>query len=72
MVLNFSHELEVAKMNMEHQRLAEQILTLEMQLHEENLAKNEAKKHVDNLTGQMYMLEQEIEKIRLTTRNELQ
>ncbi|XP_069696194.1 sodium channel and clathrin linker 1 isoform X2 [Periplaneta americana] len=70
--LHSSHELEVAKMNMEHQRLAEQILTLEMQLHEENLAKNEAKKHVDNLTGQMYMLEQEIEKIRLTTRNELQ
>jgi hypothetical protein len=61
-MLNFSHAVEIRKMNMERHFMEEQILGLQAQLEAENQAKNKTDGHVQKLVKQAHFLEQELER----------
>jgi hypothetical protein len=59
-MLNFSHALEIRKMNMEHHFMEEQILGLQAQLEAENRAKTGG--HVEKQVERDQLLKQELER----------
>jgi hypothetical protein len=61
-MLNFSHALEIRKINTERHFMEEQILGLQAQVEAENRAKKKTGGHVEKLVERAHFLEQELER----------
>jgi len=69
---NFSHALEIQKMNRVHNFMKEQILDLQAKVEVENQVKNKTGEHLEKLAEQAHLMEQLLEKGNLMSRQKLQ
>jgi len=68
---NFSHALEIQKMNTVHHFMEEQILDLQAKVEVENRVKNKTGEHLEKLAEQAHLMERLLEKGNPMSRQEL-